>query len=63
MDQERDIKGGHDSASSMQSRVRLLEEELEEEREANQKRVADTPQFQQMKKMMANQNKKMKDLR
>jgi chromosome segregation ATPase len=62
-DYEMGMKGGNDSSASLLTRVQRLEEELEEERESNQRRVADTPQFQQMKKMMHSQNKKMRDLR
>lgn len=62
-DYEIGMKGGNDSNASLLTRIQRLEEELEEERDHNQKRVADTPQFQQMKKMMNSQNKKMRDLR
>ena len=60
---ESDAKGSYDSNASLQSTIRQLEEELQEEREVNQRRVADTPQFQQMKKMMNSQNQKLKELR
>lgn len=59
-DFESSAKGGNDN---LQRRVQRLEEELDEEREANQKRVADTPQFLQMKKMMQSQNEKIRELR
>jgi chromosome segregation ATPase len=57
---ENSAKGGNDN---LQRRIQRLEEELDEEREVNQKRVADTPQFIQMKKMMQTQSQKIRDLR
>jgi chromosome segregation ATPase len=57
---ESSIKGGNDN---YQRRIQRLEEDLEEEREVNQKRVAETPQFLQMRKMMQSQNEKIRDLR
>jgi uncharacterized phage infection (PIP) family protein YhgE len=57
---ESSIKGGNDN---YQRRIQRLEEELDEEREVNQKRVAETPQFLQMRKMMQSQNEKIRDLR
>eukprot|EP00602_Paraphysomonas_sp_CaronLab_P004072 CAMPEP_0185021446 /NCGR_PEP_ID=MMETSP1103-20130426/4130_1 /TAXON_ID=36769 /ORGANISM="Paraphysomonas bandaiensis, Strain Caron Lab Isolate" /LENGTH=264 /DNA_ID=CAMNT_0027552971 /DNA_START=99 /DNA_END=893 /DNA_ORIENTATION=- len=58
---ESNAKGGADGF--LQERIERLEEELSLERESNQKRVADTPQFQQMRKMMQSQNQKIRDLR
>jgi len=43
--------------------VRRLEEELKRLREESSKRVADAPQFQQMKDLMRSQTHKIKDLR
>ena len=59
-DYESSVKGGNDS---LQKKIQRLEDELDEEKEMNQKRVADTPQFQQMKKMMQSQNEKIRELR
>lgn len=53
-------KGSQDDAAM---RVRMLEEDLEEEKRNNATRVAETPQFQQMRKMMQSQSKKIRDLR
>jgi predicted RNase H-like nuclease (RuvC/YqgF family) len=52
-------KGGED----MQREVDRLEDLLQEEKEANQKRVADTPQFTQMRKLLQTRNDKIKELR
>lgn len=57
---ENSAKGGNDN---LLRRIERLEEELDEEREVNQKRVAETPQFLQMKKLMQSQSQKMKELR
>lgn len=48
---------------SSQGKVRRLERELEEAKEENERRVADTPQFQQMRRMMQSQSQKLRDLR
>jgi chromosome segregation ATPase len=42
---------------------RDLEKALEEAKEENSKRVADTSQFQQMRKLMQSQSTKLRDLR
>ena len=57
---ESSIKGGNDS---LQRKLQRLEDELDEEKEMNQKRVAETPQFLQMKKLMQSQSEKIRDLR
>ena len=57
---ESSIKGGNDS---LQRKLQWLEDELDEEKEMNQKRVAETPQFLQMKKLMQSQSEKIRDLR
>lgn len=59
-DFESSVKGGNDT---LQRKIQRLEDELDEERETNQKRVAETPQFLQMKKMMQSQNEKIRELR
>jgi len=56
---QRDEEG--DASSS--SRVRQLEAELREAREENEKRVSDTAQFQQMKKLMQSQAQNLTDMR
>lgn len=43
--------------------VRDLEKALEEAKEENVKRVSETPQFQQMRKLMQSQSSKIRDLR
>lgn len=43
--------------------VRRLQRLLDEAREENNKRVSDTAQFQQMRKMMQSQSTKLRDLR
>jgi leucine zipper transcription factor-like protein 1 len=40
-----------------------LEKQLEEAKEENNKRVSETAQFQQMRKMMQSQSNKIRDLR
>ncbi len=54
-----------EAASSEESRalIRKLERDLSEAREENNKRVSDTAQFQQMRKMMQSQSTKLRDLR
>jgi regulator of replication initiation timing len=56
-----EAKGSNDRNSSAE--VQRLRAELQEEREINSRRVAETPQFMQMKKLMQNQTTKIKDLR
>lgn len=51
------------SGDSLQERYRILESELHAAREESAKRVGDSSQFQQMKKMMQTQTGKIKDLR
>eukprot|EP01034_Spumella_vulgaris_P021674 gene21674-27715_t len=45
------------------AQLRELEAALEEAKEENSKRVAETSQFQQMRKLMQSQNTKIRDLR
>lgn len=54
-------EGKEDTASS--GRIRALESELREAREEGEKRVSDTLQFQQMKKLMQSQSANLTDLR
>lgn len=45
------------------AQLRELEAALEEAKEENTKRIAETSQFQQMRKLMQSQNTKIRDLR
>lgn len=47
----------------LNNRIKSLESQLVDAREENNKRVSDTIQFQQMKKLMQNQSSKIRDLR
>lgn len=59
-----DSKRSQDAQSySHSAEMRRLQNELEEARAENSKRVSDTAQFQQMRKMMQNQSSKLRDLR
>jgi hypothetical protein len=57
---ERSGKGNDDDSAR---RIMMLEEELDEQRQSNNTRVSETPQFIQMRKMMQSQNEKIRDLR
>lgn len=50
-------------SAEINSKLRHLEDELEVANEENAKRVSDTTQFQQMKKMMQSQSSKIRDLK
>jgi predicted nucleic acid-binding Zn-ribbon protein len=52
-----------DSNSGSAARIRALEVELREAREESERRVSDTVQFQQMKKLMQSQSQNIADLR
>lgn len=56
-----ETSGKHEE--DLHHRIEILEDNLAAEVENNKKRVADTPQFQQMRRMMQNQNVKLRDLR
>jgi hypothetical protein len=51
------------NAADVADRLRKCERALEEAREENNKRVSETKQFQEMRKMMQSQSKKLTDLR
>jgi leucine zipper transcription factor-like protein 1 len=59
---KREAEGKTDSADASE-RERVLEEQLRAAREENEKRVGDTAQFQQMKRLMQSQSAKIRDLR
>jgi predicted transcriptional regulator len=65
VDRQRDDRfaEGKRGESDMAEKMRKLERQLEEAREENNKRVSDTAQFQQMKKMMQTQSSKIRELR
>jgi len=52
-----------DNDSGSAARIRVLEVELREAREEAERRVSDTVQFQQMKKLMQSQSQNIADLR
>lgn len=52
-----------DTRDSSHSRIRALEQDLREAKEESEKRVSDTVQFQQMRKLMQSQSQNMTDLR
>ena len=56
-----DTSGKH--SEDLYHRIEMLEDSLAQETENNKKRVADTPQFQQMRRLMQSQNTKLRDLR
>lgn len=49
--------------SNTRAQLRSLERSLEEAKEENNKRINETTQFQQMRKMMQSQSAKIRDLR
>lgn len=51
------------SVADMAEKIRKLEQSLQESTEENTKRVSDTKQFQEMRKMMQSQSRKMTELR
>ena len=55
--------GDKDREGELALRVEHLEDDLREAREENEKRVQDTTQFTQMKKLMQTQSSNIKDLR
>lgn len=55
--------GESKESAEINSKLSRLEEELEVANEENTKRVSETTQFQQMKKMMQSQSAKIRDLR
>lgn len=56
-------KGVADVESSAQGRVRALEDDLAEAKDELNKKVSETAQFQQMRKMMQSQANNIRDLR
>jgi hypothetical protein len=60
---DREYSSLAESKSRDESSSRDLERALEEAKEENNKRIADTPQFQQMRKLMQSQSAKIRDLR
>jgi FtsZ-binding cell division protein ZapB len=54
---------GGDESRELKETIRSLQRALEEAREENNKRVSETSQFQQMRKLMQNQSTKLRDLR
>jgi hypothetical protein len=56
-------EGKQRDEDSLRDRMRDLESQLTEAREENEKRVSDTVQFQQMKKLMQSQATNLSDLR
>lgn len=57
----RELRGHHKAESN--DKLRSLEHALEEAKEEGTKRVAETSQFQQMKKLMQSQSNKIRELR
>ena len=53
----------HQEDSMGKNNTRNLERSLEEAKEENNKRIAETSQFQQMRKLMQSQSAKLRDLR
>lgn len=51
------------NADEQRLQIRRLQNELEEARAENSKRVSETAQFQQMRQMMQSQSGKLRDLR
>lgn len=60
---ERHESEGKRQEETNEQELRRLERALESATEENSKRVAETTQFQQMRKMMQSQNAKIRDLR
>lgn len=53
----------HESDTTGRSNLRNLERSLEEAKEENNRRISETSQFQQMRKLMQSQSAKIRDLR
>ena len=59
----RELNNNKRSENGSTDRVRTLESQLEEAKEDGNKRVSETSQFQQMKKLMQTQSSKIRDLK
>ena len=62
MSERSNAESKRDDASE-RATLRRLEQALEEAKEENSKRVSETSQFQQMRKLMQSQSTKIRDLR
>jgi hypothetical protein len=63
MSERQEAEGKRREDFEDKAQLRNLEAALEEAKEENTKRVAETSQFQQMRKLMQSQNAKIRDLR
>jgi hypothetical protein len=63
MSERLEAEGKRREDSEDKAQLKDLEAALEEAKEENSKRIAETSQFQQMRKLMQSQNTKIRDLR